>query len=143
MAKVDDNPECPVCGDTALSELDTNTNEMTIGCDNCGFCADTAIEIDTSGHCFWRETKRYPMREGKVHRGRDQEITPNDRLCDCAIRTEESDELGKLCKAYLDAGSRSGKTNAVLALMDFMAAMTSRAASVYKDMRDSESKGQN
>ena len=126
MAKVDDNPECPVCGDTALSELDTNTNEMTIGCDNCGFCADTAIEIDTTGHYFWLETQRYPMRQGKVQRGRDKGITPNDRLCDCAVKTEESDELERLCKAYLEASSLSAKTDAVKTLMDSVAAMTVR-----------------
>lgn len=122
MAKVNDNPNCPVCGDTAERELNTETNEMMIGCDSCGFCADTAIEFDTTGHYFWLEIKRYPMRQGKVHRGRDTEITPTERLCDCAVKTDESDELGKLCKAYLEASSRSAKTDAVISADGFYGA---------------------
>lgn len=87
MARVNDNPNCPVCGDTAQREVNTDTHEMTIGCDNCGFCADTAIEFDTTGHYFWQETKYYPMRQGKVHRGRNADITPKERLWTAPIAT--------------------------------------------------------
>jgi len=88
-----------------------------MGCDNCGFCADTAIEFDTTSYYFWQETKRYPMRQGKVHRGRNADITPKERLCDCAVGNEESGKLEKLCKAYLDARGRSAKIDAIIALM--------------------------
>lgn len=98
MAKANDNPNCPVCGDTAQREVNTDTNEMTIGCDSCGFCADTAIEFDTTGRYFWWETRRYPMREGKVHRARNEDITPKERRCDCAVRNEECGKRERVCK---------------------------------------------
>jgi len=138
MARVNDNPNCPVCGDTAQREVNTDTHEMTIGCDNCGFCADTSIEFDTTGYYFWRETARYPMREGKVHRGRNEDLTPKEQLCECAAGNEESGKLEKLCKKYLDAMSRSARLDAGMALIDFVADLTKRA-SIYAAMRESES----
>jgi transcription elongation factor Elf1 len=43
MAKVSDTIDCPVCGEEALRQLDTDTNEMMLGCESCGFCAETEI----------------------------------------------------------------------------------------------------
>lgn len=142
MARVNDNPSCPVCGSTAQREISTDTHEMTMGCDNCGFCADTEIKFDTTGYYFWQETKRYPMRRGMVHRGRYHDITAQDRLCDGVVEGEQSDNLETLCKGYLDARSRSARVDAAMALIDFVAHFK-RASAVYTAMRDSESKWKN
>jgi hypothetical protein len=70
MTKISDTTDCPVCGHQAHRELDTDTNEMTIGCDSCGYCAETEIVLGTTGRKFWQEMRRFPMDEhGHVIRG--------------------------------------------------------------------------
>jgi hypothetical protein len=41
-----------------------------------------------------------------------------------------ADKLEKLCKAYLDAKTRSEKVDAFIALTDFVASLTKRASDV-------------
>jgi hypothetical protein len=70
MTKVNDITNCSVCGHEAKRDLDTDTNEMSLSCDRCGFYAETEIVKDSTGKTFWLETKRLPMDEGgRVIRG--------------------------------------------------------------------------
>jgi hypothetical protein len=54
-----------------------------------------------------------------------------------------AEKLEQLCKAYLDAGNRSAKVDAAMALMDFVSRMTDQTWAVYNTMEQSESKGKN
>jgi len=64
MAKVSDTINCPVCGAEAQRELDNDTNEVTLACDTCGYCAETEIVEGTKSRKFWLETRRFPIDEG-------------------------------------------------------------------------------
>jgi hypothetical protein len=70
MANVSDTTECPVCRAVAQQDFDTDTNEITLDCDGCGFRAETEVVTNASGKKFWLETRRFPMDEdGRVIRG--------------------------------------------------------------------------
>jgi hypothetical protein len=70
MTRIIDTTNCPICGLEAPRELDTDTNEMTLDCEKCGFSAETEIVKSSAGKTFWLSTKRLPMDEsGRVIRG--------------------------------------------------------------------------
>jgi len=63
MANVSDTTECPVCRAVAQQDFDTDTNEITLDCDGCGFRAETKIVNESTSKKFWLETRRFPMDE--------------------------------------------------------------------------------
>jgi DNA-directed RNA polymerase subunit RPC12/RpoP len=70
MTQMLDTINCSVCGHEAQRDHNLDTNEITIACDRCGFCAETEIVTDTTGRKFWLETLRFPIDEGgRVLRG--------------------------------------------------------------------------
>jgi hypothetical protein len=111
------NIECPSClKNTAHTDVNIDTNERMISCDDCGFYAETEI-IERNGWKFWKSvTERRIYDNGTVmtnvlNSERDslrQIAGENFEPCDCVVDLEDGSTI-TACEKHPQGGSPKGK----------------------------------